>query len=128
MRVTTGLRILLSRNLFQNNFEGYFNSLCLARLIFIGHILKLKKHLSEVPEKLVKENIVKHYFKGKILKWINNGRSRGRSTCHQLLKHVRLHFDLLTNALHLKFDMFVNCYYATSTSCKIKPESSSFTI
>ncbi|XP_049932549.1 SNF2 domain-containing protein CLASSY 2-like isoform X2 [Nymphaea colorata] len=39
MNVTTNLRILLSGTLFQNNFEEYFNSLCLARPAFIQEVL-----------------------------------------------------------------------------------------
>ncbi|CAN6450187.1 unnamed protein product [Victoria cruziana] len=38
MDVTTNLRILLSGTLFQNNFEEYFNSLCLARPAFIQEV------------------------------------------------------------------------------------------
>ncbi|KAF3791117.1 SNF2 domain-containing protein CLASSY 1 [Nymphaea thermarum] len=39
MNVTINLRILLSGTLFQNNFEEYFNSLCLARPAFIQEVL-----------------------------------------------------------------------------------------
>ncbi|KAJ6357496.1 hypothetical protein OIU78_005363 [Salix suchowensis] len=39
MKVETDLRILLSGTLFQNNFCEYFNTLCLARPLFIREVL-----------------------------------------------------------------------------------------
>lgn len=39
MKVKTEFRILLSGTAFQNNFEEYFNTLCLARPRFIGDIM-----------------------------------------------------------------------------------------
>ncbi|XP_040382284.1 SNF2 domain-containing protein CLASSY 2-like [Oryza brachyantha] len=39
MKVKTEFRILLSGTAFQNNFEEYYNTLCLARPWFIGHIM-----------------------------------------------------------------------------------------
>ncbi|XP_058084564.1 SNF2 domain-containing protein CLASSY 2-like [Magnolia sinica] len=40
MEVKTDLRILLSGTLFQNNFEEYFNTLCLARPAFISEMAR----------------------------------------------------------------------------------------
>ncbi|KAL8539299.1 hypothetical protein ACS0TY_001069 [Phlomoides rotata] len=40
MKVNTRLRVLLSGTLFQNNFGEYFNTLCLARPIFVNEVLK----------------------------------------------------------------------------------------
>ncbi|OWM87388.1 SNF2 domain-containing protein CLASSY 2-like [Punica granatum] len=40
MKVETDLRILLSGTLFQNNFCEYFNTLCLARPMFVNEVLK----------------------------------------------------------------------------------------
>lgn len=88
MRVNTRLRILLSGTLFQNNFEEYFNTLCLARPTFVDRVLQLKNHQSEVSEDVVKEKIARRYFVEQILKRINTGRSRERSACRQLLKSM----------------------------------------
>ncbi|KAF9598180.1 hypothetical protein IFM89_025797 [Coptis chinensis] len=40
MQINTEKRILLSGTLFQNNFEEYFNTLCLARPGFISEVLR----------------------------------------------------------------------------------------
>lgn len=40
MKVETRLRILLSGTLFQNNFEEYFNTLTLARPLFVNDVLR----------------------------------------------------------------------------------------
>jgi len=40
MKVNTEFRILLSGTLFQNNFEEYFNTLCLARPRFVDDIIR----------------------------------------------------------------------------------------
>ncbi|KAL7146753.1 hypothetical protein ABFS83_06G063100 [Erythranthe nasuta] len=40
MKVNTRLRVLLSGTLFQNNFGEYFNTLCLARPVFVNEVLK----------------------------------------------------------------------------------------
>ncbi|XP_012571350.1 LOW QUALITY PROTEIN: SNF2 domain-containing protein CLASSY 1-like [Cicer arietinum] len=40
MKLPTELRILLSGTLFQNNFCEYFNTLCLARPMFVRKVLK----------------------------------------------------------------------------------------
>lgn len=40
MKVNTGLRVLLSGTLFQNNFGEYFNTLLLARPRFVNEVLK----------------------------------------------------------------------------------------
>ncbi|XP_057820364.2 SNF2 domain-containing protein CLASSY 2 [Cryptomeria japonica] len=87
MKINTRLRILLSGTLFQNNFEEYFNTLCLARPAFVDRILRWRRHRSKGIEEEQKEKIARRYFVEEIAKKINI-RSMERGTCRQLLKSM----------------------------------------
>lgn len=88
MRANTKLRILLSGTLFQNNFEEYFNTLCLARPAFVDRILQLRRHRTRGFERELKEKIARRYFVEEIAKKINTRSSMERGACRQLLKSL----------------------------------------
>eukprot|EP01018_Ginkgo_biloba_P018603 Gb_04678 [translate_table: standard] len=98
MRVNTNLRILLSGTLFQNNFEEYFNTLCLARPTFVDRILQrhptlshvstFGKHSSREMEDMLKEKVARRYFLDEIAKRIRTGTRKERSECYHKLKSM----------------------------------------
>ncbi|OVA02805.1 SNF2-related [Macleaya cordata] len=77
MEVKTELRVLLSGTLFQNSFEEYFNTLCLARPNFISEVLKELDPLygqrsRRKSTNTSKQNLARKFFVDKIAKRINS--------------------------------------------------------
>lgn len=94
MKVKTDLRILLSGTLFQNNFEEYFNTLCLARPSFIDKVLKeldpkfkRKKEVSK-QKKLAIENRARKLFLEQIASKIESSEAKDRNTGLNMLKSM----------------------------------------
>ncbi|KAF3792148.1 SNF2 domain-containing protein CLASSY 2 [Nymphaea thermarum] len=89
MNVTTNLRILLSGTLFQNNFEEYFNSLCLARPAFIQEVLNefqpaisvsksVKRPSARERRSMAKEKLARSIFIEEIASRINSEEEEDR--------------------------------------------------
>ncbi|CAL5363929.1 unnamed protein product [Camellia sinensis] len=77
MKVDTGLRILLSGTLFQNNFGEYFNTLTLARPSFVSEVLreldpKFKRRKKGAKTRFSLENRARKFFIDKIAKKIDS--------------------------------------------------------
>ncbi|XP_068644679.1 SNF2 domain-containing protein CLASSY 1-like [Aristolochia californica] len=75
MEVKTGLRILLSGTLFQNNFVEYFNTLCLARPSFIFELVGERTRTTPVEGKKsnnLKEMRARKFFVENIANRINS--------------------------------------------------------
>ncbi|KAK3019518.1 hypothetical protein RJ639_003190 [Escallonia herrerae] len=83
MKVDTGLRVLLSGTLFQNNFGEYFNTLCLARPKFVTEVLKeldprFKKAKKGAITRFSLENRARKLFIDKIATKINSNEAEER--------------------------------------------------
>ncbi|KAB1217668.1 SNF2 domain-containing protein CLASSY 2 [Morella rubra] len=94
MKVETGLRILLSGTLFQNNFCEYFNTLCLARPKFINEVLKeldpkykRKKKGTEKARNL-REARARKFFLDKIAKKIDSNVAEERMQGLNMLRNI----------------------------------------
>lgn len=92
MKVQTGLRILLSGTLFQNNFTEYFNTLCLARPIFVNEVLrkldpKFKRSKKKKAQPLI-EARARKFFKDKISDKINSNVAEDRIEGLNILKSI----------------------------------------
>ncbi|XP_043702332.1 SNF2 domain-containing protein CLASSY 2-like [Telopea speciosissima] len=77
MKVKTDLRILLSGTLFQNNFTEYFNTLCLARPVFVYEVLRkldpnVKYRKGRKCSKISMETLARRFFIEKIAKKIKS--------------------------------------------------------
>ncbi|XP_077213128.1 SNF2 domain-containing protein CLASSY 1-like isoform X2 [Tasmannia lanceolata] len=89
MEVKTDLRILLSGTLFQNNFEEYFNTLCLARPSFISELAK--EFYPKMAIKRVRkprEKIGRRFFVENIAKRINSSVEEDRKVGLDMLRKV----------------------------------------
>ncbi|XP_042497125.1 SNF2 domain-containing protein CLASSY 1-like [Macadamia integrifolia] len=94
MKVKTDLRILLSGTLFQNNFSEYFNTLCLARPVFVYEVLrKLNPNTKYRKERKCynsMETLARRFFTEKIAKKIKSKlveeRRRGLSRLRKITK------------------------------------------
>ncbi|KAH7854874.1 hypothetical protein Vadar_018632 [Vaccinium darrowii] len=93
MKVETGLRILLSGTLFQNNFGEYFNTLTLARPSFVGEVLKeldpkYKRRKKGAKTRFSLENRARKLFIDKIAKKIDSGIAEERAESLNTLKNL----------------------------------------
>ncbi|KAF0908589.1 hypothetical protein E2562_026637 [Oryza meyeriana var. granulata] len=83
MKVKTEFRILLSGTAFQNNFEEYYNTLCLARPRFIGDIMselvpEMKKETLKRKTKL-QEAVARRAFVEKVGQKIESNNKHDRT-------------------------------------------------
>ncbi|KAL6980760.1 SNF2 domain-containing protein [Sarracenia purpurea var. burkii] len=93
MKVDTGLRILLSGTLFQNNFGEYFNTLTLARPSFVNEVLreldpKFKRRKKGSKTRFSIENRARKFFIDKIAKKINSSEAEERMQGLNMLKNL----------------------------------------
>ncbi|XP_047329122.1 SNF2 domain-containing protein CLASSY 1-like [Impatiens glandulifera] len=93
MKVDTGLRILLSGTLFQNNFGEYFNTLTLARPRFVNEVLKkldpkFKKRKKGAITRFSIENRARKLFVDKISKQIDSTKSKERKKGLNVLREL----------------------------------------
>ncbi|CAL5343695.1 unnamed protein product [Camellia sinensis] len=94
MKVETGLRILLSGTLFQNNFKEYFNTLTLARPSFVSEVLrkldpkKFKRRKRSTKTHFLLENRARKFFIHKIAKKIDSGVEEKRMEGLNMLKNL----------------------------------------
>jgi DNA repair and recombination RAD54-like protein len=94
MKVKTDLRILLSGTLFQNNFCEYFNTLCLARPMFINEVLKeldpKYKRQKKGTEKALylREARARKFFLDKIAKRIDSNVGEERRQGIKMLRKI----------------------------------------
>ncbi|KAK6929513.1 Helicase, C-terminal, partial [Dillenia turbinata] len=94
MKVNTDLRILLSGTLFQNNFGEYFNTLALARPMFVHEVLrsldpKFKKNKKAPKMSVVsKENRARKYFLDKIARKIDSSDTDERTQGLNMLRNM----------------------------------------
>lgn len=96
MKVDTDLRVLLSGTLFQNNFGEYFNTLCLARPIFVDEVLdeldpKFRKKKKEISH-FSRENRARKVFINEISGKINSDISEERVHGLNILKNLTSEF------------------------------------
>ncbi|CAK7325930.1 unnamed protein product [Dovyalis caffra] len=94
MKVETDLRILLSGTLFQNNFCEYFNTLCLARPMFIREVLKVldpkfkrKKKGAQKPRHLL-ESRARKFFIDNISSKINSDEAEEKMEGLNMLRNM----------------------------------------
>ncbi|KAK6122007.1 hypothetical protein DH2020_044252 [Rehmannia glutinosa] len=97
MKVDTRLRILLSGTLFQNNFGEYFNTLCLARPVFVNEVLKeldpkYKKRNKERLKQCSLENRGRKLLITKISKKIDSNNGEERAHALKTLKKLTSKF------------------------------------
>ncbi|KAK6145563.1 hypothetical protein DH2020_022383 [Rehmannia glutinosa] len=97
MKVDTRLRILLSGTLFQNNFGEYFNTLCLARPVFVNEVLKeldpkYKKRNKERLKQCSLENRGRKLLITKISKKIDSNNGEERAQALKTLKKLTSKF------------------------------------
>ncbi|XP_059457870.1 SNF2 domain-containing protein CLASSY 1-like [Corylus avellana] len=94
MKVETDLRILLSGTLFQNNFCEYFNTLCLARPMFVNEVLKeldpKYKRQKKGTEKALylREARARKFFLDKIAKRIDSNVGEERRQGINMLRNI----------------------------------------
>lgn len=93
MKVNTGLRILLSGTLFQNNFSEYFNTLTLARPRFVNEVLKqldpkYKKRKEVLVKRFSLENRARKFFVDEFSRNIDSNKSKERADSLNLLKNL----------------------------------------
>ncbi|KAA8534022.1 hypothetical protein F0562_031539 [Nyssa sinensis] len=93
MKVDTGLRVLLSGTLFQNNFGEYFNTLCLARPSFVNEVLReldprFKRRKKGAQTRFSLENRARKFFIDKIAKKIDSGIAKERMQGLNMLKNL----------------------------------------
>ncbi|CAA0834435.1 SNF2 domain-containing protein CLASSY 1 [Striga hermonthica] len=97
MKVNTRLRILLSGTLFQNNFGEYFNTLSLARPIFVNEVLreldpKYEKRNKERQTQFSLENRGRKLLIDKISKKIDSNGAGERAQALKTLKKLTSKF------------------------------------
>lgn len=94
MKVNTGLRILLSGTLFQNNFGEYFNTLLLARPKFVNEVLRKldPKYKREAKSRFSLENRARKLFIDIISRNINSNDNEERMEGLNLLKSLTAKF------------------------------------
>ncbi|KAL3653440.1 SNF2 domain-containing protein [Castilleja foliolosa] len=97
MKVNTRLRVLLSGTLFQNNFGEYFNTLCLARPIFVNEVLKeldpkYEKRNKERQTQFSLENRGRKLLIDKISKKIDSNQDGERAQALKTLKKLTSKF------------------------------------
>ncbi|XP_059666793.1 SNF2 domain-containing protein CLASSY 2-like [Cornus florida] len=93
MKVDTGLRILLSGTLFQNNFGEYFNTLSLARPTFVSEVLmeldpKFRRRKKGAKTRFSLENRARKFFIDKIGSRINSNIPGERLQGLNILKNL----------------------------------------
>ncbi|XAR65978.1 Thymine dioxygenase [Bertholletia excelsa] len=92
MKVETGLRVLLSGTLFQNNFGEYFNTLTLARPKFVNEVLKKLdpkfKRRKKGRTRFSLENRARKFFIDKISKKIDSNEAEERLEGLNMLKKL----------------------------------------
>ena len=94
MKVETDLRILLSGTLFQNNFCEYFNTLCLARPMFVNEVLKeldpkYKRQRKGTEKALyLREARARKFFLDKIAKRIDSNVGEERRQGINMLRNI----------------------------------------
>lgn len=114
MEVKTDLRILLSGTLFQNNFEEYFNTLSLARPIFIDEVaaeLKIRNiKQGKKAIRIQKERKARKYFVEKIAKRINSSVEKERKRGLEILKKITDGFIDVYNGITLDRLPGLQCY------------------
>ncbi|GFP86571.1 snf2 domain-containing protein classy 1 [Phtheirospermum japonicum] len=93
MKVDTRLRVLLSGTLFQNNFGEYFNTLCLARPIFVNEVLKeldprYEKRNKERQTQFSLENRGRKLLIDKVSKMIDSNEDGERAQALKTLKKL----------------------------------------
>lgn len=97
MKVNTRLRVLLSGTLFQNNFGEYFNTLCLARPVFVNEVVreldpKYEKRNKERQTQFSLENRGRKLLIDKISKKIDSNKGEERSQALKTLKKLTSKF------------------------------------
>ncbi|KZV55832.1 hypothetical protein F511_06681 [Dorcoceras hygrometricum] len=97
MKVNTRLRVLLSGTLFQNNFGEYFNTLCLARPVFVNEVLreldpKYEKRNKERQTQFSLENRGRKLLIDKISKKIDSNKGEERVQALKTLKKLTSKF------------------------------------
>ncbi|XP_052187132.1 SNF2 domain-containing protein CLASSY 1-like [Diospyros lotus] len=97
MKVETGLRVLLSGTLFQNNFGEYFNTLTLARPTFVTEVLreldpKFKRGKKAAKTRFSLENRARKFFIDKIGMKINSSVTEERMNGLVTLKNLTSEF------------------------------------
>lgn len=97
MKVDTGLRVLLSGTLFQNNFGEYFNTLCLARPSFVTEVLteldpKFRKRKKDSKSRFSLENRARKLFINEISGKINSDITAERFQGINVLKNLTSEF------------------------------------
>ncbi|KAG9439628.1 hypothetical protein H6P81_019793 [Aristolochia fimbriata] len=91
MEVKTGLRILLSGTLFQNNFVEYFNTLCLARPNFIFELVGQCSRTKLVKGKKsndIKEKCARKFFVDNVANRINSNVENVRKIGLDMLSNI----------------------------------------
>ncbi|KAJ4978063.1 hypothetical protein NE237_008843 [Protea cynaroides] len=93
MKLKTDLRILLSGTLFQNNFNEYFNTLCLARPVFVYEVLRkldpnVKSRKGRKRSNISMETLARRFFIEKIGKKIKSKVGDERNRGLSLLKEL----------------------------------------
>lgn len=93
MKVDTGLRILLSGTLFQNNFGEYFNTLTLARPIFVKEVLMeldpaFKRRKKGTKSRFSLENRARKFFIDKISRRFDSHKVEEQMEALNMLKNL----------------------------------------
>ncbi|KAL8172373.1 hypothetical protein V2J09_024177 [Rumex salicifolius] len=94
MKIDTPMRILLSGTLFQNNFGEYFNTLSLARPVFVDEVLKIldpkyKRKVNNLNKnRITIENRARKVFMDIIARKINSGDPEERAEGLNELKNM----------------------------------------
>ncbi|CAK9160622.1 unnamed protein product [Ilex paraguariensis] len=115
MKVNTGLRVLLSGTLFQNNFGEYFNTLCLARPSFVNEVLKgldlkFKTRKRGAKTFFSLENRARKFFIDKIAKKIDSNVAEERLQGLNLLKNMTSGFIDVHEGSHSDKLPGLQCY------------------
>ncbi|XXG44246.1 hypothetical protein AAC387_Pa01g4103 [Persea americana] len=114
MEMKTDLRILLSGTLFQNNFEEYFNTLCLARPRFIDEVaaeLKIRNiKQGKRATSIHREMKARKYFVEKIARRINSSVEKERNKGLEILKKITNGFIDVYNGITLDKLPGLQCY------------------
>lgn len=93
MKVDTGLRILLSGTVFQNNFGEYFNTLTLARPIFVREVLMeldpaFRRRKKGAKTKFSLENRARKFFIEKISRRFDSHKVEEQMEALNILKNL----------------------------------------
>ncbi|KAL0401146.1 UNVERIFIED_CONTAM: SNF2 domain-containing protein CLASSY 2 [Sesamum latifolium] len=104
MKVNTRLRVLLSGTLFQNNFGEYFNTLCLARPVFVNEVLKeldpkYEKRNKERQTQFSLENRGRKLLIDKISKRIDSNKGEERAQALKTLKKLTINQSSARNSV-----------------------------